>query len=371
MQDAHEPVKNEPSTTLPATTQAAGVTRGECGRAVFGGALMGLANLVPGISGGTMLLAAGVYRTFIESIADVSTLRFRRRSLIMLALIAGAAFIAIIGLAKPLHDLVVERRWIMYSLFIGLTLGGVPLLYRMAKPLDRRVVIPAVVGLAVMIGLAVLQSRGASQDAAATGAIAAESSAIAASVKHGAAGVAGAAAMVLPGVSGSYLLLIMGEYLTILQAVGDLKDGLTGRDGDLIRSSLGVVIPVGIGVVVGIVVVSTMLRWLLRRAERATLGFLLGLLIGAVAGLWPFRAPEMPAAGTMIKGRIVELRDGSPVAAGTDELIEVDDWPNVAFTPDVTRIVGSIALIGIGFLVSIGVTRIGASGTQAAGRKDR
>ena len=63
-------------------------------RGVLGGTLMGLANLVPGISGGTMLLAAGVYPRFIGAIAELTTLTFRLRSLVLLASVVGAAALA-------------------------------------------------------------------------------------------------------------------------------------------------------------------------------------------------------------------------------------------------------------------------------------
>ncbi|MDH3583903.1 MAG: DUF368 domain-containing protein, partial [Phycisphaerae bacterium] len=94
-------------------------------RAAAGGSLMGAANLVPGISGGTMLLASGVYPAFIQAVAEVSTFRFRRRSLVLLGTVALAAAVVIILLAGTLRDLVIDHRWVMYSLFIGLTLGGV------------------------------------------------------------------------------------------------------------------------------------------------------------------------------------------------------------------------------------------------------
>ena len=103
-------------------------------RGAIGGVLMGLANLVPGISGGTMLLAAGVYPAFISSIAEVTTLKLRPRPLILLATIAAAALIAILLLAGLMRALVIEQRWVMYSLFIGLTLGGLPLVWRLARP---------------------------------------------------------------------------------------------------------------------------------------------------------------------------------------------------------------------------------------------
>ena len=63
-------------------------------RCLLGGTLMGLANLVPGISGGTMLLAAGVYPRFIQALADMSSLRFRRSSIFVLVLVVVAAMAA-------------------------------------------------------------------------------------------------------------------------------------------------------------------------------------------------------------------------------------------------------------------------------------
>ncbi len=105
-------------------------------RSLFGGLLMGLANLVPGISGGTMLLAVGIYEMFIEAIADMTRFRFRFRSLLVLGCVVLAAGIGIVLLAGLLKDLVLDHRWIMYSLFIGLTLGGLPVVWRMATPVS-------------------------------------------------------------------------------------------------------------------------------------------------------------------------------------------------------------------------------------------
>ena len=101
---------------------------------MLGGALMGLANLVPGISGGTMLLAAGIYPRFIQALAELSGLRFRKSSFIVLGLVGVAGTGAILLGAGTVKDAVVEHRWAMYSLFIGLTLGGVPVLWQMARP---------------------------------------------------------------------------------------------------------------------------------------------------------------------------------------------------------------------------------------------
>ena len=120
-------------------------------RGAIGGVLMGLANLVPGISGGTMLLAAGVYPAFISSIAEVTTLKLRPRPLILLATVAGAAALAILLLAGLMRSLVIEQRWVMYSLFVGLTLGGLPLVWRLARPATLPLWAAAAAAFAVMV----------------------------------------------------------------------------------------------------------------------------------------------------------------------------------------------------------------------------
>ena len=179
-------------------------------RGGVGGVLMGLANLVPGISGGTMLLAVGIYPRFIRAVADVTTFRFRVRSLLLLGCVAAAAVIAIVALAGVVKGLVIDHRWVMYSLFIGLTLGGVPLLWRMLRPVSPPVGAWAVLGIAAMVVLALVEpgSAGAASDN-----VAARMAMLVV------AGIAGGAAMILPGVSGAYLLLVLGQYVVILGAI--------------------------------------------------------------------------------------------------------------------------------------------------------
>ena len=84
-------------------------------RSCFGGVLMGLANLVSGISGGTMLLAAGIYPKFIDSLSDVTRFKFRFSSLLTLGCVVAAAGIGILLLAGTLKGLVIDHRWVMYS----------------------------------------------------------------------------------------------------------------------------------------------------------------------------------------------------------------------------------------------------------------
>ena len=187
-------------------------------RGAFGGMLMGLANLVPGISGGTMLLSAGVYPEFIGAIAEVTTLRFKLRSLMLLASVVSMAALAILLFAGPVKDLVVTQRFIMYSVFIGLTLGGVPIVWKLAKPASKGLFVGAAAGFVVMAAMALGEPASSSAGPA-----------------YGLlflGGLAGASAMILPGVSGGYLLLLLGQYVPILSAVSDFKNALLSSPRD-------------------------------------------------------------------------------------------------------------------------------------------
>jgi len=283
-------------------------------RGTFGGILMGLANLVPGISGGTMLLATGVYTAFVGAVAEVTTLRFRLRSVVLLGVIGAAALLAIALLAGPVKHLVGTRRWVMYSIFIGLTLGGVPLVWRRARPATAGVWAGAAFGFVFMALLVFVLDPGDGETNVPLLVV---------------AGVAGASAMVLPGVSGAYLLLVLGQYETILGAVDQLKNG------DL-EGSAGVLVPVGIGVATGIVGVSNLIRWTLDRFEKPTLGVLLGLLFGSVLGIYPFQ-----------------------------EAVERGE-PRIYFEPSVLQALAAAGLVGAGFALTLAIDRIGAARGESA-----
>ncbi|MCB1069272.1 MAG: DUF368 domain-containing protein [Kiritimatiellae bacterium] len=317
-------------------------------RGLIGGILMGLANLVPGISGGTMLLAAGIYPLFITAIAEASTLKFRLESLAILGSVVAAAMVAILLLAGPVKELVVDHRWIMYSLFIGLTLGGIPLVWKMAKPATRATWGGLVAGFIAMAVLALLQQMGMTGSGTGTASV----------VLLFLAGLAGASAMILPGVSGGYLLLVLGQYVVILGAIDRFKDALQGGDfAAVIHIGLTVILPVGLGVVIGIVAVSNLLKYLLRRFEKATLGVLLGLLVGAVVGLWPFQQGRTPEIGEMIKGQ--------PVTAERLTELDPDDYPTEYFHPTGGQVGGAIGLILAGFLATTVLARLDRSPEQA------
>ena len=301
---------------------------------------MGLANLVPGISGGTMLLAAGIYPKFIEAVANVTRFRFRFESVLVLTCVVAAAGTGILLLAGLLKNLVVDHRWVMYSLFIGLTLGGLPVVWRLARPASKSLVTAAFGMFVLMVALAVLQATGVTGSNGSN------------ALTLFCAGLAGASAMILPGVSGGYLLLLLGQYVPILGGIDEFKSALRDRDfSAMLDPALTVVLPVGLGVVIGVALVGNLLQWLLKHHRKATLGGLIGLLLGSTVGLWPFQEPIKPQIGDTIKGQLVTKE--------TIEDIDPEDYRTSYFQPDFLTAAGSVGLIAAGFAVTMGIARIG------------
>ena len=138
------------------------------------------------------------------------------------------------------------------------------------------------------------------------------------------AGAVAAFAMVLPGISGSTLLLLMGMYLPFLDAVAGVREALGLRPWSFgaVADSVAGVLPFALGILVGIAVSARLVRYFLGAYRQATLGTLFGLLLGASAGLWPFQtvngarfAPDgaqiAVAAGALAVGFLFTLFLGS------------------------------------------------------------
>lgn len=269
---------------------------------------MGLANLVPGISGGTMILALGLYDRFIGAIADVTRFRLRRQNFVFLGALAIGLAAAVLLLSGVAVRLVAEHRWAMYALFIGMTLGGAPELFQRMKPVRLAGIVAFAVGLAAMIWFAFQSGKTQLEPNVPT---------------LLGVGAAGASSMILPGISGSYVLLILGMYDTVIGALSISEV----REAPM--ESLKIIGPVVVGAVAGIALLSNILKALLQRFSGAAHGALLGLLVGSVFGLYPFREavhPELAHRPTRKAIEAVVLKDQSvaDVAAAADALSETE-----------------------------------------------
>lgn len=239
------------------------------------GFFMGLANLVPGVSGGTMVLAMGVYDDFIAAFSGLTRLKFTKKSLLFLGVLFTCSFVTIFTFSGIIQYLMEIYRPEMLAWFIGLTLGGVPILYGAIKPINFKVGSFLFLGFLMMAYVAFFLEPG---------------SVIQTPFVFLLAGMIGSSAMILPGISGNYLLLIMGLYLPIIAGLNDFKFALGQADWTgAFQTALEILGPFGIGLILGIGLFSNFLNYLLSKQRKMTEGFLLGILLGSVLGLYPFK----------------------------------------------------------------------------------
>jgi len=328
-------------------------------RTIFGGFLMGLANLVPGVSGGTMILAVGLYDRFIGAVAELSSLRWSKALFVFLIALGIGLVTALLGFSGIAVHLVTTQRWIMYSLFIGMALGGVPQLVRLAQPLGKGglpVVLSMLLGLAAMVWIAfALQESTISQSF----------------VTLALVGAAAASSMILPGISGSYILLIFGMYDTV---IGSLSVSELKADP---RAALEVLGPIILGAGLGIALLSNILKVVLARLPRTSHGFLLGLLVGSVLGLWPFQTNDHPELAVKpVRKAVTMLVEGSSLEEARAEYeVEVTDLElealavsyagdtaadlklksqrtTMVYDPSIKEILSALGLVVVGFCLT-------------------
>lgn len=304
-------------------------------RGYMGGLLMGVANIVPGISGGAMLLLVGMYTRFILAIADIVTFRWRLRTFATLGAIGAGAGTSILFLAGPVKYMVLHHRMETFAVFIGMRLGSLPVVWRMARPATPATYWGALLGLVVTGAMATFVYR---PD-------------IISNLGLGgppmmfAAGLAGASATVLPGMDGSYIMMLLGQYVPVLGAIDDFKDAIGAGDMGAVFAAFLRLLPVAIGVALGLCGVSLALKHLLAKFPKFIFGVLLGIIVGALIGLWPFGRYVPPEVGDVIQGVVVTQAN----RAG----IPMDDWRVAFYAPTAAEAGIALALIAAGFVAAL------------------
>jgi len=253
------------------------------------GVAMGAADLVPGVSGGTIALITGIYDRFIAAIASVGidALRMVFSGKIksawahvdgnFLLAVGGGILSSVAVLASLLNWLILNYPLPLWSLFCGLILASaIHLFYESRLDWTARDYALWLVGIgvALIVGLMQATQLPVSQ------------------VSIFLAGTIAISAMLLPGISGSFLLLILGMYQPVITALVNL---------DLII--LGVF---ALGCISGLLVFSRVLKVLLARAQRATMAILYGFLLGSVIMLWPWQRPIAVMVDRHGENRVVQ-----------------------------------------------------------------
>ncbi len=263
---------------------------------------MGAADIVPGVSGGTIALVFGIYERLLTNVGlgaralgrlvrgDLTSFRDRLTAIDWLFIIPlGIGILGAVGLLSSIIErLLQERPEEMAGLFFGLVLGSVVVAWGLLTERSS-----SQVGVMLAVGVVTFVLLGFQSGPAASPPL----------LAFLGAGAIAICAMILPGISGSFLLLMMGMYAAVLGAV---------HDREIV--SLGVFL---VGAVVGLAVFSTALNWLLDHHHDTLLAALIGLMIGSLRVLWPWPNGVgiiSEEAGESISGTGLELPAGDQVA---------------------------------------------------------
>lgn len=279
------------------------------------GMLIGIANVIPGVSGGTLAVILGIYDRLIASISGLfdfkDGLKPILRKLIFIAIVGVGAVSAIGAFAKLFTFLIDNHNVPTMFFFMGLIAGSVPLIFKKAKSdgIKAPYIISFAAAFAFLAALSIVDKVNdvsAAKDSVkaaveSTGLMSLSGFGISKGLKFLVSGIVSAAAMVVPGISGSFILLLIGAYGDIFSSVSALVDSLPLlAKGELalntfvLSAEFFTVAITGVGMIIGIVVITKIIEFLLERYHSITYSAVLGLILASFIKLWPaFDAPVL------------------------------------------------------------------------------
>lgn len=240
---------------------------------ILQGMVVGIANIIPGVSGGTMMVAMGLYDKLIHSITHLKS-EFKESMKLLIPIFAGAG-IAIIALSRLFEFLLATYPIPTNFAFCGLIAGSLPFIFQKVKGHSVTVgkMIPFFIFFGVVILMAVLGEDGGSTADVSFG--------IVNVIKLLGVGVVAAATMVVPGVSGSMMLMLLGYYDTIIETINDCIDALIQFNMTELLRVVGILAPFGIGVVVGIFAIAKLIEFIFKKAEIHAYYGIIGLILAS------------------------------------------------------------------------------------------
>lgn len=240
---------------------------------ILQGIAVGIANIIPGVSGGTMMVAMGLYDKLIHAITHLKS-EFKNALKLLIPIFAGAG-IAVVVLSRLFEYLLANHPIPTNFAFCGLIAGSLPFIFKKVegKKITVGKIIPLIIFFAIVILMAVMGET--------TGTDADVNFGMINIIKLFGVGVVAAATMVIPGVSGSMMLMLMGYYDVILATINDFIDAALTFDIKEILVATGVLAPFGIGVVIGIFVIAKIIEFIFLKAETHAYFGIIGLIMAS------------------------------------------------------------------------------------------
>ena len=258
---------------------------------IFKGLVVGVANIIPGVSGGTMAVVMGIYDKLISAVSDLR--KDFKNSVLYLFPIGLGAVLGIVLFSHLIKFLLGSYPMPTNFFFLGLILGSIPMIYRRASKerFHKSSILPFVVCFAIMMLMTFLQNVSDEGSALIT------SLTLVTAIRLFLSGAVAAACMIMPGISGSMVLVLLGVYTSVLTAISALN--------------LPILIPVVLGVLVGIFGGAKLINHCMKRYEQQTYFAILGLIAGSILPI-VLSAGYTPGLHTVLS--VVTLAAGGGIA---------------------------------------------------------
>jgi putative membrane protein len=281
---------------------------------------MGAADVIPGVSGGTIAFITGIYEELINSIKSINLTAFQLfftgkfaefwkaiNGTFLVSVVLGIG-ISIFSLAKGMKFLLDHYPILVWSFFFGLIVASAIYVARSIKKWNAGAVISGIAGIIIAYYITIITPAEANTTywfIFISGAIA-------------------ICAMILPGISGSFILVLMGMYKFILEAVGNLQ--------------ITIILTFLVGAALGIIAFSHVLSWMLRKYHNLTIAMLAGFMVGSLNKVWPWK--EVTKTFTDRHGEIKPLVEENILPATFEQITGKEAW-----------LAGAILLAIVGFVL--------------------
>ncbi len=302
---------------------------------------MGAADVVPGVSGGTIAFITGIYQELLDSIGSVDLEAFKKlfsgkfkefwihiNGSFLLPLFFGIA-VSIASLAKAITFLLTTYPVLVWAFFFGLIIASVLFIAKQIKKWNALNIGALVAGAIIAYTITVLAP---------------------AEIPNGLiyiflAGCIAICAMILPGISGSFILLLMGAYATIIGAISGTLDALKVADMSLLMQYGKRLAVFGVGCLVGLLSFSRLLSWMFEKAHDLTIAVLTGFMIGSLNKVYPWKITT--------QFRLNSHGEEVP-------FLQENVLPHL-YTDGEPQIALAIVMAILGFLVVFGLEKLGTS----------
>lgn len=300
---------------------------------------MGAADVVPGVSGGTIAFISGIYQELIDSINNVnlSVLKTLKKEGLkaawqqvngsfLLTLLTGIG-ISILTFSKVITHLLETQPILVWSFFFGLIIASIALIWKETSNWKMVDILALIIGIALSYYITIARPV-SSPDSYWYLFL---------------SGFIAIIAMILPGISGAFILLLMGSYETVIGTINQFRDGLVNFNTEVLGQAILKLGVFAIGAIIGLKSFSKVLHWMFEKHKNTTLALLIGFMAGSLNKVWPWK--QVLETRINSHGEVVPYIDKSILPQN------FDGQP---------QILTAITLAIIGFIVIFGMEKLAA-----------